>query len=194
MKQRPIVFALLLVPVLANARNQPQSCGLALRMQQAELPQDIAVKIDSTTSAATRIAMDWWVARLSTPAQPITWHTVETLDECMIYIRHGWDNMMSKRSAAGYTHMPDHQEYDGVATVRVLEAWVVAHEIGHLIGCRHGTGVMRADYTSVNEPLWIDDDALHFALLVRTKASGAGPRQYSRAGVMGSLGPPKETP
>src|SRR5882757_318006 len=151
MKQRPIVLALLLVPVLANARSQPQSCGLALRMQQAELPQDIAVKIDSTTSAATKIAMDWWVTRLSTPANPITWHSVETLDECMIYIRHGWDNMMSKRSAAGYTHMPDHQEYDGVSTVRVLEAWVVAHEIGHLIGCRHGTGVMRADYTSVNE-------------------------------------------
>jgi hypothetical protein len=140
-------------------------------MQQTELPQDIAVKVDALTSGATRIAMDWWVARLSTPVRPTTWHTVQGLDECMIYIRHGWENMMSKKSAAGYTHLPDHQKYDGIATVKIIDVWVVAHEIGHLIGCRHGAGVMREDYTSGNERLWIDDSALHFALLVRKKVS-----------------------
>jgi hypothetical protein len=167
------VFALTLLPVLVNAKNQNRSCGLAYQMQQSELPRDIAVKVDSMTGGATRIAMDWWVARLSRPARPTKWHTVERLDDCMIYIRHGWDNMMSKRSAAGYTRMPDDERYDGIATVKLLDAWVVAHEIGHLIGCRHGSGVMRADYTSQDEQLWIDNDALHFALLVRIKVEAA---------------------
>jgi hypothetical protein len=179
------LLPLLLAPVLASATNHSESCGLAYQMQQAELPQDIAVKVDSMTGAATKIAMDWWVARLSTPTRPGRWHTVEKLDECMIYIRHGWDNMMSKRSSAGYTHMPDHEKYDGVATVKLLDAWVVAHEIGHLIGCRHGTGLMRKDYTSGDKRLWIDDDALHFALLVRKKASRVEPQQYSRVSLMG---------
>jgi hypothetical protein len=141
-------------------------------MQQAELPQDIAVKADPLTSGATKIAMDWWVARLSTPVRPTTWHTVQGLDECMIYIRHGWENMMSNNSAAGYTHLPDSENYDGIATVKLVGAWVVAHEVGHLIGCRHGGGVMRKDFTSGDQRLWIEDSALHFALLARIKASG----------------------
>jgi hypothetical protein len=170
-RARLLVVTLLLSSFVANAKTQRQSCGLAYQLQQTELPHDIAVKVDSSTSAATRIAMDWWVTRLSTPAHPSTWHTVETLDECMIYIRHGWDNMMSNKSTAGYTHMPDHEKYDGVATVRILNAWVVAHEIGHLIGCRHGIGIMRADYIAGDERLWIDEHALHFASLVRQKAS-----------------------
>ncbi len=175
------VLALFLLPILVKAKNQNGSCGLAYQMQQRELPQDIAVKVDSMTSDATRIAMDWWVARLSLPSRPTTWHTVERRNDCMIYIRHGWDNMMSTRSAAGYTRMPDDEQYDGIATVKLLDAWVVAHEIGHLIGCRHGAGVMRAHYTAEDEQVWIDDDALHFALLVRIKVSTAGPRQYSSA-------------
>src|SRR3954470_534261 len=89
------VLTLLLSAALLNARNSSKPCGLAYQMQQAELPQDIAVKADPLTSGATKIAMDWWVARLSTPVRPTTWHTVQGLDECMIYIRHGWENMMS---------------------------------------------------------------------------------------------------
>jgi hypothetical protein len=169
-KIRLFVYLLWLLPALINAKSHPQSCGLAYQMQQVELPLDIAVKVDSMTSAATKIAMDWWAARLSTPARPITWHTVDNLDECMIYIRHGWECQMHTRSTAGYTHTPDYRKYDGLATVRLLDAWVVAHEIGHLIGCRHGTGVMRADYIWADRRLWIDDDALHFAQLVRMKA------------------------
>jgi hypothetical protein len=53
----------------------------------------------------------------------------------------------------------------------LINPWVVAHEIGHLIGCRHGGGVMRTEYTTGEKRLWIDDDALHFAVLVRAKAS-----------------------
>jgi hypothetical protein len=173
------VLALPLLPVLVHAKSQNEPCGLAYEMQQAELPQDIAIRVDSMTSAVTGIAMNWWAARLSTPARPTTWHIVEKPADCMMYIRHGWDNMMSRRSAAGYTHMPDHQKYDGVATVKLLDAWVVAHEIGHLIGCRHGSGVMHADYVAGKELLWIDDDALHFALLVRIKASTGAHQQYS---------------
>jgi hypothetical protein len=54
----------------------------------------------------------------------------------MIYIRHGWDGMIDKTLAAAYRHTPDHEKYDGVAMIFLINAWVVAHEIGHLIGCR----------------------------------------------------------
>jgi hypothetical protein len=168
---RLFVLLFLLLPVLAKARNQLQSCGLAYQMQQTELPSDIAVRVDPMTSAVTKIAMDWWVGRLSTPTRPVTWHVVEDREDCMIYIRHGLSNIIFKPSTAGYTHMPDHERYDGVAIVMLINPWVVAHEIGHLIGCRHGGGVMRAEYTTGEKRLWIDDDALHFAVLVRAKAS-----------------------
>ena len=167
---RLLLFALLLLPCLANARNQTLGCGLAYRMQQAELPQDIAVKVDGQTSGPTKIAMDWWVARLSTPVHPVTWHTVENLNDCMIYIRQGLNESMPTRLARGYTYTPDHSKYSGIATVSLWNAWVVAHEIGHLIGCEHGAGVMRAVHTPTDERLWINDDALHVALLVRIKA------------------------
>ena len=167
---RLFVLLFLLFAVLAKARNQPQSCGLAYQMQQIELPDDIAVRVDPMTSAATKVAMDWWAARLSTPARPITWHVVEDRDDCMIDIRHSWYSMMATTSMAAYTHTPDYPKYDGVAIIMLINPWVVAHEIGHLIGCRHGAGVMREVYTG-GERLWIDDDALHFAVLIRGKAS-----------------------
>jgi hypothetical protein len=133
------------------------------------------------TSAATKIAMDWWVARMSTPAQPITWHVVKDGNACMIYIRHGWDGMIDKTLTAAYTHTPDCEKYDGIAMIFLINPWVVAHEIGHLIGCRHGAGVMRVEYIPGEERrLWIDEDALHFALLIRRKAASRGSQQYSR--------------
>ena len=180
----------LLFAVLAQARNQRQSCGLAYRMQQTELPSDIAVKVDHMTSAATAIAMDWWVDRLSTPARPVTWHVVEDRYDCMIDIRHSWHSTMAKESMAAYTHTPDYLKYDGVAIIMLINPWVVAHEIGHLIGCRHGAGVMREVYTG-EKRLWIDDDALHFALLIRVKASRRRLQQYSGAGVIGHPSPPQ---
>lgn len=184
---RLFLSALLLLPVLANANNQPRSCGLAYRMQQAELPQDIAVRVDRQTSGPTKIAMDWWAARLSTPAHAVTWHTVENLDDCMIYIRQGLYGSMPTRLARGYTYTPDHSKYSGVATVSLWNAWVVAHEIGHLIGCAHGAGVMRALHTPADERLWIDDDALHVALLVRIKASNGTVAQLRLSTLIGGL-------
>ena len=62
-----------------------------------ELSSDIALRVDPMTSAATKIAMDWWVARLSTPTRPITLHVVKDTNARMIYIRHGWDGMIDKR-------------------------------------------------------------------------------------------------
>jgi hypothetical protein len=115
--------------------------------------------------------MDWWAARLSTPARPITWHPVEDRNACMIYIRYGWEGMMPRKTVQGYTHLPYHKQYDGLATVNRLDAWVVAHEIGHLVGCIHGNGIMRAEYRQ-DRPFRIDDEALHFAQLVRLRASG----------------------
>jgi hypothetical protein len=181
---RLFVLLFLFLPVFAKARNQPQSCGVAYQMQQIELPSDIAVRVDPMMSAATKIAMDWWVARLSTPPRPITWHVVDDSGDCMIYIRHGWDNMRYKKSTAAYTHTPDHEKYDGVAIVILINPWVVAHEIGHLIGCRHGVGVMRAEYTTGEKRLWIGDDALHFALLIREKASRRRSQQYSQTRII----------
>lgn len=166
------VLLLTLFPMLAMGKDPPGSCALAYRMQLAELPRDIAVKTDKLTSEATEIAMDWWTARLSTPGRPVTWHAVDSLDECMIYIRYGGANMMFRVSLAGYTHTPAYWPYDGVATVKLRKAWVVAHEIGHLIGCQHGVGVMRAEYIPEDNRLWVDDRALHYALLVRLKVSG----------------------
>jgi hypothetical protein len=166
------VLLLTLFPMFAIGKDPPGSCALAYRMQRAELPRDIAVKTDKLTSEATTIAMNWWTARLSTPARPVTWHVVDSLDECMIYIRYGGANMMFRVSLAGYTHMPGYSPYDGIATVKFGKAWVVAHEIGHLIGCQHGVGVMRAAYIPEDNRLWIDERALHYALLVRLKVSG----------------------
>jgi hypothetical protein len=168
------LFALLitLFPTLVIGGNFPQTCALAYRLQQAELPEDIAVKTDRMTSASTKVAMDWWVARLSTPARPIAWHTVEDRANCMIYVRFGWVMPISPTSVQGYTYMPDNQRYDGLATVKLVNPWVVAHEIGHLVGCMHGLGVMRPQYVPYDNRLWIDDSALHFALLVRLRASG----------------------
>ena len=82
---------------------------------------------------------------------------------------------MPRKTVQGYTYLPYHQRYDGLATVNRLDAWVVAHEIGHLIGCIHGSGVMRTEYHE-GGPFWIDDEALHFARLVRLRASGMAPR------------------
>ncbi|HTF45627.1 MAG TPA: hypothetical protein VK641_17100 [Terriglobales bacterium] len=176
-----VVPILLLLPAVAEARYQSQSCGLAYQMEQIELPGDIAVKVDPMTSAATKIAMDWWVGRLSTPERPVTWHIVEDRDECMIYIRHGWDGMVDRTLTAAFTHTPGCPKYDGIAMIFLINPWVVAHEIGHLIGCRHGVGVMRVEYKKWDERrLWIDNDALHFAGLVRGKASEQRTQQCSR--------------
>jgi hypothetical protein len=71
----------------------------------------------------------------------------------MIYIRHQWDKMTANKSKGGYTRVPDSDKYDGVATIIFINPWVVAHEIGHLIGCRHGAGIMREtwiDYGAVD--------------------------------------------
>jgi len=165
-------FALLiaLLPALVPGKSPPDGCALAYQLQQAELPQDIAVKTDRMTSDATKIAMDWWVARLSSPARPITWHTVEDSATCMIYIRFGWvDNFNT--SVLGHTHMPVSKKYDGLAIVKLVNPWIVAHEIGHVIGCGHGVGVMRAEYSPYHDQLWIDDYALRLASLVRLRAS-----------------------
>ncbi len=184
------LFVLLfwLSPFVAEARYQPQACGLAYQMQQLELPRDIAVRVDPMTSAETKIAMDWWVARLSTPARPLTWHVVKDRNGCMIYIRHGWDGMVDKTFTAAYTHTPDCEKYDGIAMVFLINPWVVAHEIGHLIGCRHGTGVMRLEYIPGEERrLWIDGDALHFALLIRGKAASRASQHQSRTRATGQF-------
>jgi hypothetical protein len=193
MKFRPMqagrlfVLPFLLWPVVAEARYQSQACDLAYQVQQMEIPSDIAVRVDPMTSAATKIAMDWWAARLSTPARPIRWHVVRDRS-CMIYIRHGWDGMVDKTLTAAYTHTPDCEKYDGIAMIFLINPWVVAHEIGHLIGCRHGAGVMRVEYIPGEERrLWIDEDALHFALLIRGKAARRGSQQYSRTRAIGQF-------
>jgi len=164
-------FALLfaLLPALIAGKSPP-GCALAYQLQQAELPQDIAVKTDRTTSDATKIAMNWWVARLSSPARPITWHTVEDSAACMIYIRFEWEDFANK-SVLGHTYMPVSKKYSGLAMVKLVNPWIVAHEIGHLIGCAHGVGVMRAEYASYDQRLWIDDHALRLASLRRLQAS-----------------------
>jgi hypothetical protein len=168
---RPLgAIVLLVLPLFAEAKEQPRACRLSYQMQQPELPSDIAVKVDFMALAATRIAMDWWTVRLSTPARPVTWHVVENTDDCMIYIRHQWDRMTANKSKGGYTRVPDSDKYDGVATIIFINPWVVAHEIGHLIGCRHGAGIMRETWMDYAR-LSIDDDALHVALLARYKAS-----------------------
>jgi hypothetical protein len=165
-------FALLiaLLPALVPGKSPPDGCALAYRLQQAELPQDIAVKTDRMTSDATKIAMDWWVARLSSPARPITWHTVEDSATCMIYIRFGWEEI-GERSVLGHTYMPVSKRYHGLAIVKLVNPWIVAHEIGHVIGCAHGIGIMRAEYSPFDNRLWIDDYALRLASLVRLRAS-----------------------
>jgi len=173
---RILPVALLITVFPAFAAGKRPACGLANQLQQPEIPLDIAVKADHRTAAATKTAMDWWAARLSTPARPITWHSVEDQSACMIYIRYGWEGMMPRKTVQGYTYLPYHKRYDGLATVNRLDAWVVAHEIGHLIGCIHGgSGVMRAEYHE-DGPFWIDDEALHFARLVRLRASGMARR------------------
>jgi hypothetical protein len=53
----------------------------------------------------------------------------------------------------GSSTMPDYQQCDAVATAR--SPGVVAHQIG----CRHSVGIMRTDYISGDEALWIDDNA-----------------------------------
>jgi hypothetical protein len=169
-KTLPFALLITLLPALVSGKSPSPGCALAYRLQQVELPQDIAVKTDRMTSDATKIAMDWWVARLSSPARPITWHTVEDNATCMIYIRLGWENVLNK-SALGYTYMPASEKYNGLATVKLVSPWIVAHEIGHLIGCGHGVGVMRAEYAPYDKRLWIDDHALRLASLVRLRAS-----------------------
>jgi hypothetical protein len=178
---KTFLFALLIVPFPTLILAGNSGCALAYRLQQAELPQDIAVKADHLTSPATKVAMDWWAERLSTPARPITWHWVEDRANCMIYIRYGWEAMMPRKIVQGYTYLPDNKHYDGVATVKLPDAWVVAHEIGHVLGCTHGSGVMRAEYEHERARMWIDDRALHFALLVRVKASLIAIRRDSLA-------------
>jgi hypothetical protein len=167
-----VALAIAVFPALVIGKNPSEVCALANQLQQAELPQDIAVRTDRMTSAATKIAMDWWTTRLSTPARPITWHVVVDAPDCMIYIRFGWDNMTANKPIEGYTHMPNDRKFDGLAVIKRVDPWVIAHEIGHLIGCAHGLGVMRREYAAGKTDLWIDDNALHYALLIRLKASG----------------------
>src|SRR5690348_5465612 len=108
-KVLPIV--LLITVFTAFAAGKSPACGLAYQLQQPEIPLDIAVKADQRTAAATRTAMDWWAARLSTPARPIIWHPVEDRNTCMIYIRYGWEGMMPRKMAQGYTYLPYHKRY-----------------------------------------------------------------------------------
>jgi hypothetical protein len=184
---KTFLFALLIVlfPTLLPGGNS--GCALAYQLQQAELPQDIAVKADHMTGHASKVAMDWWAERLSAPARPITWHWVEDQADCMIYIRYGWERMMPRKTVAGYTYLPDNKHYDGMAIVKLPDPWVVAHEIGHLLGCMHADGIMRAEYDSGNAPMWINDRALHFALLVRVKAAQIAIRRGSLAQARSSL-------
>jgi hypothetical protein len=182
---KTFLFALLIVlfPTLVPGGNS--GCALAYQLQQADLPQDIAVKADRMTGPAAKVAMDWWAERLSTPGRPITWHWVEDQADCMICIRYGWEGMMTRKSVAGYTYLPDNKHYDGMAIVKLLNPWVVAHEIGHLLGCLHGGGVMRPEYEYDEVRMSIDDRALHFALLVRVKASQIAIRRDSLAQAQG---------
>ncbi len=178
---KTFLFALLIVLFPTRVPGGNSGCALAYQLQQAELPRDIAVKTDHRTSSATKVAMDWWTERLSTPARPIAWHWVEDQADCMIYIRYGLEGMMPRKSVAGYTYLPDNKRYDGIAIVKLPDPWVVAHEIGHLLGCMHADGIMRAEYDSDNARMWIDDRALHFALLVRVKAAQIAIRPDSLA-------------
>jgi len=58
------------------------------------------------TSAATKIAMDWWVARLSTPARPITLHGGQGYER-LHDLHPAWMGRHDRQTlTAAYTHTP----------------------------------------------------------------------------------------
>ena len=155
-----------------SAIAKPHGCLLAPALEQTQLPSDIAVHTDSTLKPFTTEAMNFWVARLSAPRHPITWHYVKDLNECNLYVQHGFDNMMDHESSSGNSRMPGDPLYTGIARVTRYDSFVVAHEIGHLFGFQHGEGLMRPVRNPKDERLWVPDAAVHYAAIERTAAGG----------------------
>lgn len=163
-----LAAALLVIPAIAK----PHGCLLAPAMEQAQLPSDIAVRTDAILKPFTTEAMDFWVARLSTPGHPITWHFVKDLSQCNLYVQRSRVDMMDHSYAAGEARLPGDPLYDGIARAGRFNTFVVAHEIGHLLGFKHGEGVMRPVHDPKDEKLEVSDWAVHYAGLRRTAAAG----------------------
>ena len=161
----------------ASLQAGDKACALAHEMERPKLPVDVAVKYDGQLKDATTAAMNFWAARLG-----VSWHPVKGMDDCHIYVQGSLveqgPNVRGLASRElGFARIPGDPKYDGIAKVVIRGqyvsagnlAGVVAHEIGHLIGCQHGLGIMGAVQT--DDSLTINDYALTYASAVRFSAA-----------------------
>jgi hypothetical protein len=110
-------------PFVLEARHQPQACDLAYKMQQMELPSDIAVRVDPMTSAATKIAMDW--AGGSSEHSDATHYAASSQGyERLQDLHPAWIRRHDRQTrTADYTHTPDGEKYDGIKMIFLTTPW-----------------------------------------------------------------------
>lgn len=152
-----------------------KSCALSGDIEHANLPQDIAVKSDMPLRDVTAQAMDFWVSKLGRPGRPITWHAVKDFSDCMIYVKRELQQAsMPSYQAHGMALSPGAPGFFGVATVSEVNAWVVAHEIGHLLGFKHADRGVMQELRDPQHPemdrLLIDDFSVAYARAYRLAA------------------------
>lgn len=153
-------------------------CTLAPELETSRIPVDIAVKYDAGLDAQVAEAMDLWTTRLSAvELRTITWHRVNG-SACMIDIRlvspgslRNLDDKETEYNAVGIAHTPASARYDGEILITKPLAWIIAHEIGHTLGCEHAqTGVMQAVHRNNIVRLEISDAELYLARVARIQA------------------------
>jgi hypothetical protein len=123
------------------------------------------VYADKAIKPQTVEAMDYLSRRIG-----FRWHFAPLKQaEVKVHFVAGAEYMHVGR--AGEAYLPWSPNYDGVASVRVRDSWVVAHEICHVLGFEHSeTGLMRPNRSSMLGD-GITDQEIHHAALVRAAAA-----------------------
>jgi len=150
-------YFMILALTLPLSYGAVKPCKNAAMLENSTLPHDIAVKIDGRLRNNAVPALDFWAARMG-----FTWHEVKT--DCEIYIQYALPTTLLHGDTLGQTQLPTLHHSTGVALISKNNEWIIAHEIGHLLGFTHSvSGLMMAAKPEKPELVVSDFDVTYSA-------------------------------